>query len=321
MSVLPLSRAFDGFFDVNFAAEPVQLVPCLRDATCDADTDSNHARRIARETSKAKTLRTKRPISHYNINGCFPVGSQESVYCPCQVCLHEGIFTCNSCMTLKRCESCVQGALGKRAGSRRNVCDAESLVKLLLGPQLSGSGSFSASSPGIHLFEILWFDFLNGEFIPSRLQLDSMKACALRNVENPKLEQFWEGFGEIIATAVLLWYKMLGSLQLGVLQSGLLSLLGEEETIRHHTPVRNLSLPKEIRDRKHRFWSYFWSPDFYRVFVSTSTLESLPGGQESFPTHCLSVVVMVVYPLFSLFWLGFPNRCSRFAMQQRLDSD
>ena len=67
-------------------------------------------------TSKTQTLRNKGLF--------FPilsVGSLESVL--------KGQFHAAIRMITKRCDSCAQGALGRRTVSRRNLCDAELLAK------------------------------------------------------------------------------------------------------------------------------------------------------------------------------------------------
>ena len=40
----------------------------------------------------------------------------------------RAISRCDIRATISRCDSCAQGALGRRTVSRRNLCDAESLA-------------------------------------------------------------------------------------------------------------------------------------------------------------------------------------------------
>ena len=84
------------------------------------DFESCHAsgKRNIKNTNSA----TRRPVF-------FPplllVGSQESVL----KVPKPGQFHAEIRETMKRCDSCAQGALGRRTVSRRNLCDAESLAK------------------------------------------------------------------------------------------------------------------------------------------------------------------------------------------------
>ena len=83
-----------------------------------------------------------------------PVGSQESVLkVPKRGQLHTTIR-----MTPKRCDSCAQGALGRRTVLRRNFCDAESLAKCLRRNLPLRAGRKSA-----HVLQSFWWDHPNDQ--------------------------------------------------------------------------------------------------------------------------------------------------------------
>ena len=69
----------------------------------------------------------------------------------------------------------------------------------------------------------------------------------------------------------------------------------EKETIHRPAPVQNLSLQKKMGATEERFRWWIWFPGFYRVFVSTTGLESFSLRPESSPKDFLSVVVVYVF--------------------------
>ena len=56
----------------------------------------------------------------------------------------------------------------------------------------------------------------------------------------------------------------------------------EKESIHHPAPVQNFSLQKRMGSTEERFRWWIWFSLFYRVFVSTTSLESFSLGPEKF---------------------------------------